>query len=161
MRRPRLLAACTAASALLLAGCSVQKPSPLVSVVSGGSTTHTEATSYCFDGQDPKKRPGTPGGCTFRASSPELLKVRAGDQVGVDVAKPLAAKAWVVVLQPQVQSGNAQQPQAQTSGVQTSHYFAFTPSFSDGPLELQVRSLASNAPGAAVTGVWRFVLAPV
>jgi hypothetical protein len=132
-----------------------------VSVVSGTHTTHAEATTYCFDGQDASKQPGTPGGCSFTKDSPDLLKVRAGDQVGVDVDKRIADKAWVVVLQPQVADGKPQQAQPQSSSVQTSHYFAFTPSFNDGPLELQVKSLASSAPGAAVTGIWRFVLAPV
>lgn len=161
MRAPRLLGAGTAAAALLLSGCSsLQEPSPIVSVVSGGEFVSSEATSYCFEGQDPTKEPGSKGACSFEQSSPELLQVRPGEQVGVDVSKALADAAWVVVLRPQGPTQDGQPPQEQSSGVQESHYFTFEPGFSGGPLELQVRSLASNAPDAQVTGVWRFVLAP-
>lgn len=161
MRPPRLLAAGTAAASLLLAGCSgVDKPTPIVSVVSGGRTVHSDATSYCFEGQDPKKQPGSDGGCSFAQSTPKLLEVRPGDQIGVDVSKEVADTAWVVVLRAQSAGADGAQPQEQASPVQDSHYFAFSPQFTDGPLELQVRSLASTAPNAQVTGVWRFVLAP-
>lgn len=161
MRAPRLLAAGSAAACLLLTGCSgLEEPSPVVSVVSGGESEHSEATSYCFEGQDPTEEPGSKGGCSFEESKPKLLTVRPGEQVGVDVSKPLADAAWVVVLRPQGASPDGQQPQEQSSGVQTGHYFAFEPGFSGGPIELQVRSLADDAPDAQVTGVWRFVLAP-
>ncbi len=161
MRAPRLLGAGTAAACLLLTGCSnLDKPSPIVSLVSGGSFAHSEATSYCFDGQSPSVEPGSKGGCSFTERTPELLQIRPGEQVGVDVSKQLADAAWVVVLKPQGPGPDGQPAQEQSSGVQNSHYFTFEPGFSGVPVELQVRSLASSAPDAAVTGVWRFVLAP-
>lgn len=161
MRAPRLVAAGTAAASLLLAGCNLQKPSPLVSVVSGGHVTHAEAASYCFDGQDPKKEPGSAGGCTLDATStPPVIRVRPGDQVGVDVAKALSDTAWAVTLRSQHPGADGQQPQEQSSPVQDGHYFAFSPGFDGGPVDLQVRSLASSKPGAQPTGVWRFVLVP-
>lgn len=160
MRAPRLLAAGTAAASLLLSGCGLEKPSPIVSVVSGGEFTHSEATSWCFEGQDPEQEPGSKAGCSFTESRPELIRVRPGEQVGVDVEKALSDRAWVVVLKPQGGS-SGEQPQEQASPIQDEHYFAFVPQFEGGaPLELQVRSLASDRPDAAVTGVWRFVLAP-
>ena len=159
MRAPRLLTAGTAAaSLLLLTGC--EKPTPIVSVVSGGDFEHTEATSFCFEGQDPKAEPGSAEGCSFEELAPKLIRVQPGEQVGVDVSKELSDNAWVVVLRPQG-AAEGQQAQEQASPVQDEHYFAFTPQFEGGaPLELQVRSLTSSEPGAAVTGVWRFVLAP-
>ena len=162
MRAPRLLAVGPAAAALLLSGCGAQKPSPIVSVVSGGQFVHSEATSWCFEGQDPAQEPDTGKGCSVEEERPELVRVRAGEQVGVDVDEALSDRAWVVVLQPQGAPGpGEQQPQEQASPVQDEHYFGFVPQFQGGrPLELQVRSLASDEPGAAVTGLWRFVLAP-
>ncbi|MCW2606162.1 MAG: hypothetical protein JWO60_855 [Frankiales bacterium] len=161
MRAPRLLGAGAAAACLLLTGCSsLEEPSPIVSVVSGGEFVHSEATSYCFDEQDPTKEPGSEGACSFEERAPELLNVRPGEQVGVDVSKQLADTAWIVVLKPQGAGPDGQPPQEQSSGVQDDHYFTFEPGFSGGPVEMQVRSLASSAPDAQVTGVWRFVLAP-
>lgn len=162
MRAPRLLAAGTAAaSLLLLSGCgNLEKPSPLVSIVSGGRSVHSEATSYCFDGQSPKKEPGSPGGCSFSRRAPQLVQVRPGDQIGVDVAKTLADTGWVVVVKPQGAVPGGEQPREQSSQVQDSHYFAFPPPVGNGPIELQVRSLASSRQGAPVTGLWRFILTP-
>ena len=162
MRAPRLLAAGTAAASLLLSGCGLEEPSPIVSVVSGGEFVHGEATSYCFEGQDPSVEAGSEKGCTVDAAKrPELIRVQAGEQVGVDVEKALSDRAWVVVLRPQGPTDPAKQPAEQASPIQDEHYFGFTPQFDGGaPLELQVKSLASDRPGAAVTGLWRFVLAP-
>ncbi len=158
MRAPRLLAAGAAtASLLVLTAC--EQPSPLVTVVSGGQSVNDEATSYCFDGQDASKQPGTPGGCSFDERKPRLVRVQQGEQVGIDVSKEISDKAWIVVIAPQ--GGQAEQQQEQASAPQDEHYFTFTPQFQGGtPLDLQVRSLASDAPNAQVTGVWRFVLAP-
>jgi hypothetical protein len=160
MRAPRLLAA-GAATASLLTLSACQQPSPIVSVVSGGKTVHDEAVSYCFDGQDPAKQPGEKGACRFSERSAQLVRVRPGDQVGVDVAKPLADGAWVLQVTSQAPGQDGQPSQPRTSEVQDSHYFSFDPAFENGaPIELQVKSLASTKPNAAVTGVWRFVLAP-
>ena len=162
MRAPRLLAAGTAAASLMLSGCGLEKPSPIVTVVSGGESTHSEATSWCFEGQDPEQEPGSEEGCSFEESRPELIRVQPGEQVGVDVEKTLSDRSWVVVLRPQGGGTDQQgQPQEQASPIQDEHYFGFVPQFEGGaPLELQVRSLASDRPDSAVTGVWRFVLAP-
>ncbi len=160
MRAPRLLTAGTAAASLLLL-TACEQPTPIVSVVSGGKTVHSEATSWCFEGQEPSAEPGGESGCSIdEGLAPELLRVQPGDQVGIDVSRELSDSAWVVVLRPQVGS-DGQQAQEQASPVQDEHYFAFAPQFDGGvPIEMQVRSLASADAGAAVTGVWRFVLAP-
>ena len=132
-----------------------------MSVVSGGSSVHGQAASFCFDGQDPTLEPGSPKSCSVEPARPELLRVRAGEQVGVDVDQEISDRAWVVVLRSQGRAASGQQPPEQASPVQDEHYFGFVPQFEGGaPLELQVRSLASDRPGAAVTGIWRFVLAP-
>ena len=160
MRAPRLLAA---AALLLVSGCGLEKPSPIVTVVSGGNSVNSEAVSYCFEGQDREKEPGTEGACRFEEDrKPEVVRVQPGEQVGVDVEKDLADGNWIVVLMPQGGApGEDGQPQEQASPVQDEHYFSFVPQFSGGaPLELQVRKLDSDQPDAGSTGVWRFVLAP-
>ena len=158
MRAPRLLAAGTVAATLLLSGCGLEKPSPLVTVVSGGDFEASEATSYCFEGQDPAKQPGTEGACTFHEQEPKVVRVTPGDQVGVNVAQEISERAWVVTLQPVGAQGESR---SQASPVQDDHYFAFTPQFEQGgPLELRVRALESAEQGAETTGIWRFVLAP-
>lgn len=163
MRAPRLLAAGTAAASLLLTGCAgLEKATPIVSVVSGGEFEHTEATTFCFEGQDPAVEPGEKGDCSFEELRPKLVEVQPGEQVGVDVAKDLSDGAWVVVLRPQGGgAGQDGQPQEQSSAVQDEHYFTFVPQFDGGaPLDMQVRLLESDDPGARVKGVWTFVLAP-
>ena len=162
MRAPRLLAAGTAAATLLLTGCSgLDKPSPIVSVVSGGTTIHDEAVLYCFEGQDPTAREGEQDACSTEEGAPEVLEVRSGDQIGIDVAKDLADGAWVAVLSPLGGAGDPQQQQqGGRSEVQEGHYFAFNVNVSDGPLQLEVHKLESRKEDARAVGVWRFVLAP-
>jgi hypothetical protein len=158
MRAPRLLAAGTAAASLLLSGCGLEKPSPLVTVVSGSDFEDSEASSYCFEGQDPAKQPGEEGACAFDEHQPPVVRVTPGEQVGVNVAQEIAEGAWVVTLQPVGAQG---EQQGQASAVQDDHYFAFSPQFQQGaPLELRVRMLESADPGAETTGIWRFIIAP-
>ena len=155
MRAPRLLGV---AALLLVSGCGLEKPSPIVTVVSGGNSVNSEATLYCFEGQSPEGQD-----CRVdEGSVPEVVRVQPGEQVGVDVEKTLADGEWVVVLSPQgAPPGEDGQPQRQASAVQDEHYFTFNPQFEGGrPLDLEVRLLQEGKPEAPPTGVWRFVLAP-
>jgi hypothetical protein len=154
-RRHLAVGTAVLASLLVLTGC--EQPTPLVSLVSGGTFAKTEAASFCFDGQDPTREPGTEGGCRFVERPPTLLEMRPGDQLGIDVDKELAESGWVAVVRPQ---NGGQQAQEQASPVQESHYFTFVPQFESGPIELDIRSLSSPRDDARVTGVWKFVLAP-
>jgi hypothetical protein len=153
----RHLAVGTAAVASLLALTGCERPTPLVSLVSGGTFVKAEASSFCFEGQDPTREPGSEGGCSFTERTPRLLEVRPGDQLGIDVDKDLAESGWVAVVRPQ---NGGQQAQEQASPVQEGHYFTFNPQFETGPIELDIRSLSAPRGDAQVTGVWRFVLTP-
>jgi len=149
--RSGLFAAVTAALSLVaLTGCS--KPTPIVSVVSGGTTVHTEATLYCFDGQSIAKRDCR----TDEARTPTVLRVKPGQQVGIDVAKTLAKSGWVVVLPGQGQG------QEQSSGKQDGHYLTFVPQFSpQSPrVDLEVRMLDHGSTTKPTIGLWQFVLVP-
>ena len=149
--RSRVVAGLSAAvAAVSLTGC--QQPTPLVSMVSGSSTVHTEATIYCFDGQSAQQE-----NCrTSEDTRPTVLEVQPGQQVGVDVAKEVADAGWVVVL-----PGDDEDPENdQASGAQDSHYFAFTPQFERGPLKVEVRMLDDGDTKAPTVGNWQFVLVP-
>jgi len=149
--RSGLLAGLTAALAVVaLTGCS--KPTPLVSVVAGGTTVHTDATLYCFAGQSIAKKD-----CRIAdGRTPTVLRVKPGQQVGIDVAKQLATSGWVVVLP------GTGQAQAQSSGKQTGHYLTFVPQFSQQSprVDLEVRMLDHGSTSKPTVGVWQFVLVP-
>lgn len=156
--KPRRRAVAAAAAVVGTAGCGLQKPTPIVTLVSGGSSVYAEAARYCFEGQDPAAEMGAPGACSVEERAPVVLRVRPGDQVGVDVARELAETGWFVsVTQP-----GADQPNR--SGVRTGHYFTFQPPFQDNrPLTMEVVSLADPDPANTTqrpTGTWTFVLAP-
>jgi len=151
--RTRLVAGLSAGAALLtLTGC--QKPTPIVSLVSGKQSVHSDATIYCFEGQSAQQQ-----NCRTDVGRPTPLEVKVGQQVGIDVAKQLADAGWVVVL-----PGNDQDPSNdQASGKQDSHYFAFTPQpslFDNGPARLEVRMLDDGRTDAPTVGNWQFLLVP-
>ena len=145
-----LLALTAAVSMVALTGCS--KPTPIVSVVSGGTTKHTDATLYCFAGQSIAKK-----NCrTEDGRLPTVVKVKPGQPVGIDVAKELARSGWVVVLPA------AGQGQDQSSGKQVSHYLSFTPQFTaqSPQVDIDVRMLDHGSEAKPTIGLWRFVLVP-
>ena len=151
--RSRVLAAASTAVALVaLTGC--QKPTPIVSLVSGGDSVHSDATIYCFDGQSAQQQ-----NCRTDVHPPTPLKVKVGQQVGIDVAKQVADAGWVVVLP----GGDKDPSNDQASGTQDSHYFAFTPEpsmFQNGPVRMEVRMLDDGRTDAPTAGNWQFVLVP-
>ncbi len=152
-RRRRSVAVLGACAALLgLTGC--ERPTPLVSVYSGNTTLNDHALSFCFPGQDPAKEPGTPGACRFDAEgrTPEVLEVKPGDQVVIDVDKDLVESGWTAVLRaPGAQPGRL--------AVQDEHVAYFEPDFSRAPqLTLEVLKLDGPRDDARPVGIWQFVL---
>lgn len=150
--RTRAVAGLSAVVALTtLTGC--QKPTPIVTMVSGSTSVHRDATIFCFEGQSAQQQ-----NCrTAKDTGPTVLEVKPGSTVGIDVARDLAENGWVVVL-----PGNDQDPSNdQASGKQDEHYFSFTPQFESGPLPVEVRMLDDGRTDAPTIGNWRFVLVPV
>lgn len=154
--RRRLLATTSAVGALLaLTACALEKPAPLVTLVSGGESIHKEANTWCFEGQEPP-------GCAERAQGTKELSVRGGETVGVDVGDEVAERGWFIELSdPTAGPGAA----PQRSEPQTGHYFAFTaPNLPSGTtLDLTVKALPEQEladPVAEPSGVWRFTLTP-
>ena len=148
--RSRLIAGlATALSAVALTGC--EKPTPLVSLVSGTTSVQTEAAIFCFEGQSAQAQ-----NCRTETTTPTVLKVKVGSPVGVDVSKEVADAGWVIVL-----PGDDQDPSNdQASGTQKESYFAFTPQFESGPLRLEVRMLDEGNASGPTVGNWQFVLVP-
>ncbi len=163
MRAPRLLP--VLAAGLLLAGCGLQQPTPYVSVVSGGSTAHAQAVSYCFEGQQAS---ADGAGCTKLDEKTEVLRFTPGDQVGIDVAKKVSAN-WAACIgsgapqaQPCTLDQNDQQ-QAVVGQFQKDHYATFQPP--NTLIKLRVFELApgattDQASAPATRGTWEFLLAP-
>ena len=148
--RTRLAATATAVLALVgLTGC--ERPAPIVTVVSGGTSVHTEAAVWCFEGQSAQA-----GDCARRAEGETVLPVSPGQRVGVDVSRPVVERGWFLEL-----GDPAAQGQAQTSPVmEDEHYFAFTaPNIEPGSsLSLTVRTVGEDGNPANPTGEWRFTL---
>lgn len=144
-RRPVVTSLTALAALAAVAGC--QQPTPAVTLVSGGHRVRTESAVYCRDGQTVAKRD-----CVTHGGRREVLRVRNGDLVGIDVDKVLSDKGWELV------DADAKQ----RSAVQDKHYFTFNANFANRPtpgvIDLEVRSLSRVAEDATVTGVWNFQL---
>ena len=145
--RRRLLSAASAVGALLaLTAC--EKPMPLVTLVSGGQSVYTEASTWCFEGQ-------TPPDCAERERDDVSLPVRGGERVGIDVGEELLEDGWYIELSDPAAQGEQAQPQR--SEPQTGHYFSFdAPNLPSGSeLRLTVRSVDGEG---EPTGEWGFRL---
>lgn len=145
--RRRLIAAASATFALTaLTAC--EKPAPIVTVVSGGESVYSEATTYCFD----EGQTLAAGGCAERPAEVEVLETRQGERIGIDVDKELVERGWQLEI---VDPADPQRTQA--SSTITDHYFPFTaPGIAPGSrLRLTVRTVdAQDQP----TGEWQFEL---
>jgi hypothetical protein len=153
MNARRLLASASAVGALLaLSAC--EKPVPIVTVVSGGESVYTEASTWCFEDQQPPD-------CVERESGVQEVSVRGGETVGVDVDAELVERGWYIELsEPEGQAAEGQQPsQPQRSEPQDGHYFTFTaPNLPAGSeLLLNVRALGE---GEEPSGAFAFRLTP-
>lgn len=128
--------------ALALTGC--EKPTAGVTVTSGTSSAHMEATTYCRDDQSAAAR-----NCVEYLDRVTAARVKAGEPIGIDVATSITKTGWILV-----DTGATAR-----SEVQDEHHFSHTPDFPTSPvIHLEVRSLDRVADDAPVTGVWTFQL---
>jgi hypothetical protein len=148
VRRP-LLAALTAGALLVtLAGC--ERPTPGVTLVSGGRSVHAEATQFCRGEAFLTKGdecPGTQDGVT-------VLRADQGAEVGVDVDRDLTETGWFLY------DLDAQQ----SYGFQDEHYRSIVADFTNRPtpgvIRLEVRQVdhepkdRNDVP--KVLGRWQF-----
>jgi len=143
--RPVVLCASAMVAVATLTGC--QKPTPGVTLVSGGHTVRTESSVYCRDGQTVAKMD-----CSTHPARGQVLRVKQGAQVGVDVDKTLRDHGWLLI----------DADRKQRSNVQDTHYLTLDANFTGRPtpgiINLEVRSLDHASDNATVTGLWRFQL---
>lgn len=153
--RRRRLARSLSVAVALVALTACEKPTPNVTVYSGGTSLNDRAYSFCFEGQDPAAEPSAEGACRYDTDrQPEVLTVRPGDEVLVDVDKDLADASWFAALRVEGQP-------AERTALQDEHTTRVQPDFNRGaPQFLEVRKLASEAEDAAVLGLWVFTLVP-
>jgi hypothetical protein len=147
--RRRLLTAASAALALsALTAC--ERPAPIVTLVSGGTSVYAEASQFCFD-EDASLEQGE---CAQREDEVKQLPVRPFERIGVDVGKELTERRWQFSLADPADPQNAQR-----SPVQDGHWFAFSaPQIpQDSSLLLTVVALGE---GDAPSGEWVFELVP-
>ena len=144
-RRKALTVAGSAVALVALAGC--QKPTPAVTLVADGERVRSESTVYCRDGQSIAKKD-----CVNHLDRLTVLRVKNGNQVGIDVDRTLAKHGWYLV----------DTDASQRSAVQNEHYFTIQANFSNrktpGVINLDVLSVDHVAENATVTGTWRFQL---
>ena len=142
--RARPLASVVLGASLLVALTGCQKPTPGVTVSSGTKSVHIESTTFCRDGQTAAKQD-----CVEHLSRVGIIRVKAGNEVAIDVDKSVAKHGWILV------DADAKA----RSEVQDEHHFAYTPDFRSGPVvHLEIRSLDRVANDATTTGIWKFQL---
>ncbi len=144
-RRPVVTSLVAFAALAAVAGC--QQPTPAVTLVSSGHRVRTESASFCRDGQSLAMNT-----CVQHPQRREVLRVREGELVGIDVDKALSDSGW----------DYADADLKQRSSVQDKHYLTFKATFINRPtpgvIDLIVRSRSRVAEDAPVTGVWNFQL---
>ena len=145
--RRRLLAATSAAAAAVaLTGC--ERPTPIVTVVSGMQSEWKEADRFCFDA----------GTCIEEEAELPRIRVSNGATVGIDVDRELADGAWGVVLD----GLSADQQRVQTPVQRDNHYLRLprVGLDADGAV-LTVLLLDEDDPeGSEPRGAWSFQLVP-
>jgi len=149
----RLLALSLGAGLLLTSAC--QKDSPEVTLVSDGTSTHFAAQEWCTGGATLLTGDECPG---TGSSRPAVLKVRDGDQVGIDVDHDLTHPGWYLY------DADAKQ---NVTGLRTDSYYAlanvlFQGRPTAGIIHLEIRTV-DHAPTSStdvpkITGQWRFDL---
>jgi hypothetical protein len=147
--RRRLLAAAAktaaaAAAVVALTGC--ERPTPIVTVVSGTQSEWKEADRFCFKA----------GTCVEREEPLPRIELTNGGTVGIDVDKELADGAWGVV----VDGLPGQQQRVQLPVQRDTHYLPLRGVSVDGDgAVLTVLQLDPEDPeGSEPLGQWSFQL---
>lgn len=141
----RRLSAAVSVGSLLFALTACEKPAPIVSIVSGGTSLYTEAQVFCFEGQSLAE-----ANCARRATEVKELKVRPGEPVGIDLSKEVADRGWIYEI------GEGERRQQSDVRVDD-HYYSLQLSIGRGvrvPLVIRTVDVENQVP----TGEWAFVL---
>ncbi|MYS85395.1 hypothetical protein [Embleya scabrispora] len=101
-RRPAALAGAAVLGALALTGCNIDKPTPLVTLVSGSTSVHSEAECYKDDGTIDEAKVE---GC-LNETKVKTISVDEGNSFSVGVDRKIADSGWLLLFdgKPQTQS---------------------------------------------------------
>ncbi|MFE5333722.1 DUF2771 domain-containing protein [Embleya sp. NPDC056575] len=148
-RRPAALAGAAVLGALALTGCNLDKPTPIVTMVSGTTSVHSEAECYKDDGSIDEKKVD---GCLNKTDGLTKLSVSEGGGFSIGVDKELADDGWVLLVDGK--------PQTQ-SPIKTTYYSGLrlsygTPEKESEPLLVQVVQPDGKQ---GYRGVWSFKVA--
>lgn len=142
-RRPALALATASVALFALTAC--EKPTPLVTVTSGGSTAEGESTCWAAQGQ------ALPDACQ-NPPSIGTIKVKPGATVGISVDPKLADAGWRLAID----------GQALVSQPIHDDYYAFdVPGQGLGRSDAALQIVVSGQGGSdtsAIRGLWRFTL---
>lgn len=121
------VAALAALAPLTLAAC--EKQNPIITLTASGVVVKAKAVRYCR-GDD----------CRTTADTP-TLRMRVGDQVGIDVPRSVAEDGWRVTV-----------PDGRQTAVYHDHYRLLGLPVSEEPLTIRILRNGDEA------GEWRFTL---
>lgn len=99
-RRPAALAGAAVLGALALTGCNIDKPTPLVTLVSGSTSVHSEAECYKEDGTLAEAKVE---GC-LNETKVKKISVSEGGAFSVGVDQKIADAGWLLLVNGKQQS---------------------------------------------------------
>ncbi|MFF7247918.1 DUF2771 domain-containing protein [Embleya sp. NPDC008237] len=101
-RRPAALAGAAVLGALALTGCNIDKPTPLVTLVTGSTSVHSEAECYKDDGTIDDAKVSD----CLNKTKLKTISVDEGGSFSVGVDKKIADAGWLLLFdgKPQTQS---------------------------------------------------------
>ncbi len=142
MHAPRPLVLGVASAGLLtLAGCGLERPTPLVTVWPGrGFSVNAEA--LCWSESSPPPQ----ADCSTDRAELESVEMRANEPVVIDVDSEIEETGWLPAI-------NGQPVVAQPLST-SSYRFTLTDAQLQGEPELQV--FAVQGPGQPPQGIWAF-----
>ncbi|WP_406285600.1 DUF2771 domain-containing protein [Embleya sp. NBC_00896] len=144
-RRPAALAGAAVLGALALTACSVDKPTPLVTLVAGSTSVHSEADCYDTKGLDEARIEKC-----LADSKPKTIKVPEGNSFSIGVDNDIADTGWQVLVNGKEQT-EATMKTTYYSGLRLSYG---EPAEGSKPLPVQI----IERKGEKIRGVWTFLV---
>ncbi|MEU0937399.1 MULTISPECIES: DUF2771 domain-containing protein [unclassified Embleya] len=102
-RRPAALAGAAVLGALALTGCNIDKPTPLVTLVTGTTSVHSEAECYKDGGTLDDAKVSE----CLNKTKLKTISVDEGGSFSVGVDKKIADKGWLLLFDGKPQTASA------------------------------------------------------
>ncbi|MGC0422382.1 DUF2771 domain-containing protein [Embleya sp. AB8] len=144
-RRPAALAGAAVLGALALTGCNIDKPTPLVTLVSGSTSVHSEAECYKENGTlDEAKAEDC-----LKSTDGKTISVGEGGSFAVGVDKKIADAGWALLINGKQQS----QTPIKTTYVKGMSLTYGEPTAESAPITVQVVQPDGKT---GYRGIWTF-----